>query len=85
MSMLKPHVCCAALLMLAVLPLSGCGDKAEQSAQKKNHAQSDVLIEPVTLEENITAEAAQWLPSLSFLPTAEMLVSDEMNLSLIHI
>ena len=79
MSMLKPHVCCAALLMLAVLPLSGCGDKAEQSAQKKNHAQSDVLIEPVTLEENITAEAAQWLPSLSFLPTAEMLVSDEMN------
>lgn len=79
MWMPKPHVSCAALLVLAVFPLSGCGDKAEQSAPKKNHAQSDVLIEPVALEENITAEAAQWLPPLSFLAAADMLVTDEMN------
>ena len=69
----------ASLLMLAVLPLTGCGSNAPQTTGQAEHAENVVITEPVTLQAAITPEAAQWLPDLAFLPDAEMLVTDEME------
>ena len=69
----------ASLLMLAVLPLAGCGSNAQQATGQADQTDDVVITEPVTLQADITPEAAQWLPSLAFLPEAEMLVTDEMK------
>ena len=62
----------ASLLMLAVLPLAGCGSNAQQATGQADQTDDVVITEPVTLQADITPEAAQWLPPLAFLPDAEM-------------
>ena len=69
----------ASLLMLAVLPLTGCGSNAQQATNQADQADDVLITEPVTLQADITPEAAQWLPRLAFLPDAGMLVTDEMK------
>lgn len=66
----KPLFSRAAMLMLAVLPLAGCGT---------TRMDAPMVVEPIALDQNIKPEAAQWLRSPSFLPDAEMLVTDEMK------